>query len=691
MPKKIYSFAQKTIEDSFCLLFFLVPLFLTTVNYELFEFNKMLLTYVLTAIILSAWLTKIVLQKKIIFRKTLLFWPLLFFLGSQIAATIYSINPHTSLFGYYTRLNGGLLSTISYLILYFALVSNWPQESAAFFSRCFRALLASAFIVASYGVAEHFGIDAQYWIQDVKQRVFSTFGQPNWLAAWIDIIIFLPIAGFLNSQNEHHKKSSTIYYLLFIIFFACLLFTRSRSGLLAFAIVYPLFWLLAFIAKQEKKALIKPFSIITASLLLLTLFIGSPLGSTRYEDIFKSSPPSIKKPTVRRGGSPSEDIRRVVWQGAIALGKKYPILGTGVETFAYSYYWTRPQEHNLLSEWDFLYNKAHNEYLNYFATTGILGLGSYLLIIGAFILWNIKILRSRLLHTRSPLYSMLIHIALFSGWLTILITNFFGFSVVAVNLLFFLIPAIIYAITNRKQTITGGVKFQKKLSTRQTFSLTFIFLFMSYILYSILSYWLADYHFNRAEKLQKQDQYIAAYQEYQRAMQKNPWEPLYKSDAATNLAYLSLISAQQKESSLSAQLALQSDRLAQEALLENPYHLNLYRQYTQTLYILSQLDAQYLKKIKTALYTAHKLAPTDPKITYNLGTIEYKLGNEQAAVSWLKKTVLLKPDYEIARLWLARLYQAKNQKQQARKQLKYLLKYINPDNKEAKKMLEGEK
>jgi len=93
---------------------------------------------------------------------------------------------------------------------------------------------------------------------------------------------------------------------------------------------------------------------------------------------------------IRVGGSDSMDIRKVVWQGAIELGQRYPLFGPGVETFAYTYYWVRPAAHNLLSEWDFLYNKAHNEYLNFLATTGFFGLFSYLLLITWTLIWWLK-------------------------------------------------------------------------------------------------------------------------------------------------------------------------------------------------------------------------------------------------------------------------------------------------------------
>ncbi|MBF8303332.1 MAG: efflux transporter, family, subunit [Candidatus Dadabacteria bacterium] len=77
-------------------------------------------------------------------------------------------------------------------------------------------------------------------------------------------------------------------------------------------------------------------------------------------------------------------------KAALEIAKANPIFGTGVETFAYSYYQYRPVEHNNTSEWDFLYNKAHNEYLNYLATTGIVGFVSYISIIVMFLFWNVK-------------------------------------------------------------------------------------------------------------------------------------------------------------------------------------------------------------------------------------------------------------------------------------------------------------
>jgi putative inorganic carbon (HCO3(-)) transporter len=271
---------DQVIEYSFYALFFLIPLIMTPWNFELFEYNKMMLVYVLTIIITASWLIKMVLAKKIIFKRTFLDIPLIIFFVSQLISTVFSIDRHTSLWGYYSRFHGGLFSTISYLLLYYAFVSfagirinpnkNNPNQSEysekklglfpfrknsdasrQFAVNCLGALLLSAILVSIYGVLEHFGIDAKYWVQDVQNRVFSTLGQPNWLAAWLVALIPIPMAMLLSeTQNARRKTKENVsrisYLVLLALFYLTLLYTKSRSALLALAPSYLIFWGLVF-------------------------------------------------------------------------------------------------------------------------------------------------------------------------------------------------------------------------------------------------------------------------------------------------------------------------------------------------------------------------------------------------------------------------------------------------------------
>src|SRR3972149_8358380 len=165
MSDRFLKFSDKIIINSFYLLFLLVPLILTPFNYELFEYNKMMVTYALTVLIVGAWVVKMIRNKKMLVQNTPLDIPILLFLASQIFSTFFSIDRHVSIFGYYSRFNGGLLSTISYILLYYAFVTNFPKEKIP---KLLFFILSSGFLVATYGILEHFGIDKNIWVQDVQ-------------------------------------------------------------------------------------------------------------------------------------------------------------------------------------------------------------------------------------------------------------------------------------------------------------------------------------------------------------------------------------------------------------------------------------------------------------------------------------------------------------------------------------------
>lgn len=576
---------NKIIALSFYCLFIVVPLILTPYNYELFEFNKMLAVYLLTIIISAAWISKMILQKKIIIQRTPFDLPLLLFLASQIISTVLSIDPHTSVWGYYSRFNGGLLSTISYIILYYAFISN--QISV---KNSLKVILSTAVIVSLYAIAEHFGIDKHVWVQDVQNRVFSTLGQPNWLAAYL--IAVVPLSGWLSP-----------------LFLLTIYFTKSLSGIGAAAIILTLMFIFLVIKQRFLKIILIVVLAAGAAYYLLT----SPLTAGNQKTLQLIN----EENQTRAGGSSSLLIRRVVWQGAIDVFKHYPLFGSGVETFAYSYYNFRPASHNLLSEWDFLYNKAHNEFLNFLATTGAFGLGSYLFLIISVLIFFLK----------NPSGLML-------GFISILITNFFGFSVVPVALFFFMFPAFAQNRDARASKISSS-----SYSLPQYFLLIIILLFTVYGLRFTVNLWRADYQFNLGRNYLKANQLPAGLTFMQKAITLSPHEPLFRSEYAEGLAKL----AYAYESTPAAQLALaQSDQV----LAANPVHLNYLKSRIKIILLLSNLDPGYIQQALDTTLQAIKLAPTDAKLYYNLGLIYNQLGQKELAKQTLQTALDLKPNYD---------------------------------------------
>jgi hypothetical protein len=81
----------------------------------------MMITYALAAIIGGAWVVKMIAEKEFKIVRTPLDIPILLFVASQLVSSIFSMDPHVSWLGYYSRFNGGMWSIFTYVLLYYAL------------------------------------------------------------------------------------------------------------------------------------------------------------------------------------------------------------------------------------------------------------------------------------------------------------------------------------------------------------------------------------------------------------------------------------------------------------------------------------------------------------------------------------------------------------------------------------------
>ena len=430
------------------------------------------------------------------------------------------------------------------------------------------------------------------------------------------------------------------------------------------------------------------------AILLFKTGIGKIDSVLTFRPTVKTPAQAVSKPQEAQLSSEiteSLDIRKIVWKGAIELGLKYPLFGTGVETFAYSYYFVRPVEHNLTSEWDYLYNKAHNEYLNYLATTGFLGLTAYLLLIGSIIYIFI---RSILLPAKKQAETTLLITALFSAYITILITNFFGFSTTTINLFFFiLIPGTFLA----KEAI-----FTKDLSKSVSFygfiasSITLL-----YLLVNLILYFVADTDYALGNNYARTGDYQQAASYLNKALSLH-YEHVYQDKYSYYLANLAFIAAYQKQNQLVSKLMNLATFYNSQTLVVSSQNVNYWKTRGKNDYLFYQikLDKKYLADGVSALNQAENLAPTDPKLPYSLA-IYYSLLNDEEkdkdkkalyktlSLNNIDKSIELKNDYRDAYFLKAQLLKKYGQKEKASQALEFILQKINPQDTEVKKELEN--
>jgi tetratricopeptide (TPR) repeat protein len=598
-------------------------------------------------------------------------------------------------------------------MLYFGLVSNIDIENIyqriLFF---IKVSLTSSLVVMLWGIPGKFGFDLSCklftgslktacWTNEFQPtiRMFSTLGQPNWLGIYLVINMLFAIHLLL---SRHIRKTWLLYIYLFLSSIS-IMFTQSRSAFLALGcglVGVGTYIAMTKIFKKDKKeyvAYIKSYLLPLAIVLVCSLGIGYAVNKQAFIKIAAK----VEQPAASNNITDSFAIRKLVWQGAYSVGLKYPLFGTGVETFAYSYNFLRPNDHNMTSEWDFVYNKAHNELLNYFSTTGLFGIVTYLVLIG------VVIARIKYVWDEEDESKQLLEIVLLSAFASIVVSNFFGFSTTTINIFFYLIPAFVTLLIfkGNKHVVEESELLTLNLIQKAMLAIPFtIFLYGV----SFLSlYFMADVHYARGENYRSIQEYDQAlfYLYYADSLKS---EHVYEDKISQVLAqkgffssYLNhsqnpLCPTSEGENEPCFELAQKYNDQTLKASPKNVYYLRSKARNNFLAYQASRDEATFDSSIK-AITQAQELAPTDPRYPYMkslffLGKYdsEESPGEEDKdmlkfrAIGPATLAIKLKPDYKDAYITRGLISSDLGDFKAARDDFKYILEKIDPQDEQAK-------
>lgn len=651
------------------LLVLVTPFLFTWVNEELFEFNKMMFVYAITVVMAGAWVGRRIIEKKWRWPRTYVSIPLLLFVVSQVLSTLFSIHPYTSWFGYYTRFHGGLLSTLCYSALFWMMSTELQPKEVL---KLLNTWLVAALGVALYAVPESLGhspscwlisggqhFDVSCWKQDVQSRIFGTFGQPNWLAAYG--VMTLPFAIILTLRTQK-MPLKILTALVSVLLFWMILLTKSRSALVAIGAMGSMSLMLLLIRDWRQgsrlSTVVKLGLVIALCTGLLVSSFGQrlqlqSLGCFLAPDTFFAGLRSTISPdtapltnSLETGGTDSGIIRCIVWNGAWKISQRYPLFGSGVETFAYSYYQDRPIEHNYVSEWDFLYNKAHNEVLNFLATTGIAGLVTYLVLIGSVVAMAMK----KTLDTKASLDNRLIAAGISISTIGLTVTNVLGFSTVTVTMLLFVAAAMLHSLHTHSQPekmvdVPNKKNSATSLQGWQLVSLAVVSVGVIWGISMIWSWWQADHVFYQGKSYLTAGYTLEGLTLLEQAVQMRPYESTFTDELAATYAQIAVGLQQQGEATAAAEFALSAQQMSDFTLLLNSRHLNWYKSRASMFMTLAQFQPDLLNKAVESLRIAQNLAPTDPKIRYNLGLIYASQQATESARTEFNAAVELRPNY----------------------------------------------
>jgi O-antigen ligase/Flp pilus assembly protein TadD len=527
------------------------------------------------------------------------------------------------------------------------------------FLRLIKAVLLSSFFVAVWGIAEHFGIDASYWVQDVKARVFSTLGQPNWLAGYLVMVLPWSLAFYFQTQK---KWELVLLVILNLTLYTCFIFTFSRGG--DFGLTAAVISLLILIGWKMVRSHLRRVLIISLIFGTITIIFTSPLTNLLFGQTSHRDAPLLQR------GDDTGSIRLIIWQDAWEIFKHYPLTGSGLETFGESFYKFRPAEMNQTPEWDFLFNRAHNEYLNFMATTGIIGTLAYLGLLGSFfyLVW----LKIKHLPTKERLFLA----AATGSTVGYLVQNIFSFTVVPLALVLVMNLAAVTVLIPAKPLSWNWAERWGMFMKHQVQLLLLLPLIIVLVL--ITNLWRADILHASGSSNYDLGASFEAERDLSSALNLNPTEPAYMMQLALTKASLAIGFPGTADSISEADQAV---KLADSAVQVSPYNLNLWRQRAEVLQRLDTINPRYTNLALAARIKATELAPTDPKVRTELAQSYLSTKKTSEALSTFLASYRLKEDYVDTLIGLSRIYLNQSDQEQAKFYLRKAL-VVSPQNSE---------
>jgi len=434
MRKDIVStFLNRIIEVGWLLIFGICPIFFSLICYSDFVISQYFLFCLLTEVILFFWLIKLILT----FKSRTSNWKLnlrvilpacifIFILGLTV---IFSQSSYQSFWGSYSR-KMGYLTWLHFFVFFLILFFNLKGKEQI--KRILKTILFSSLAVITYGLCQFLGFDFVDWYEPASQtfRVFSTIGQPNFFGSWLLLVIPI-IIWFLIHISEKFKKDKNVKQqvnkalVISLLFFAVfsLALTQSRGAWIGFFFSFFFFSIIYnFLQKQKRLAIL--LVTLLAIIMVFTVYMNFNPLPLKSADPFLVS--RLKSLTALRH-SVTGQTRIMDWVIALDLIKQRPILGYGLETQSFNFVKYYEPEWALVERINVYADRAHNDFLDTALVSGILGLLSYLFLIGSVFYFGLK----NVFKNKSQLTVL------------VLLTGLFGYFI-SLQFSFHVIPTAIY-------------------------------------------------------------------------------------------------------------------------------------------------------------------------------------------------------------------------------------------------------
>ena len=272
------------------------------------------------------------------------------------------------IYGTFGRNSGAL----AYVSLALVLVASSLVSNGAYVKKFVVTTLSLGVLLAVYGQMQNQGWDPFPFVNAYGSNVFGTFGNPNFMSAFMGLIAVVSFTMVLNTVFTHVTRFALA--ILVVISIVIVYETHAQQGYLNFVAGVGTVVVLWLFMTQRKvlSAVVAGLGVIGGGLVFLGLINAGPLASYLYKA--------------------SLQARGFYWRAGVKMLIDHPFFGVGMDGFGDWYRRSRSLEDTLQSP-GLVSNTAHNVFIDIASNGGFPLIGIYLAIVGLVITSIVRVVQ----------------------------------------------------------------------------------------------------------------------------------------------------------------------------------------------------------------------------------------------------------------------------------------------------------
>ena len=339
-----------------------VPFLVSSSFFFPFVVTKAFAWRIIIEIVFASWVLLALTNEEYRPKKSLILYAIMAFLLVIGLADVFGVDPVKSFWSNFERMEGYI--AMLHLGMFFLVISSVFKELD--WKKWWNTTLVASFIMGLYSLFQVLGVISP---NQGGARVDGTFGNTIYLAVYMLFHIFIAL---LFMWREWKNVNLRWMYGLLIVFQLFILYhTATRGAILGLIGGLLVVAFLNLFNKDEEARTVKKLS--TGLLVGILVLVGGFF-------LAKDSSFVNNNPVLARFASlTTEEIksqgRYFIWPMAVDGFKERPILGWGQGNFNYVFQEYYRPEMYILEPW---FDRAHNIFLDWMVSGGILGLLAYL-------------------------------------------------------------------------------------------------------------------------------------------------------------------------------------------------------------------------------------------------------------------------------------------------------------------------